>query len=152
MNRGGMRADLTTDRGYVTYSDLFAVHPFGNGLVTVSMTGQQIDALLEQQEWAQDDGVLQVSSGFTYEWDARAPVGQRVDLAKIRLNGTALDPAQSYRVTVNEFLAAGGDGFSVLLRASEPTRGVVDVEALEKYVVENSPVSAPRGGRIVRRN
>ena len=152
MNRGGMRADLRADRGYITYNEVFSVHPFGNGLVTLTLTGEQIDALLEQQEWDQDDGVLQVSNGLTYEWSAKAPDGEKVDIARIRLDGKPIDPARGYRVTVNEFLALGGDGFSVLNKASDRVRGVVDSEALEKYIAENSPVKAPAGGRIIQRN
>jgi 5'-nucleotidase len=151
MNRGGMRTDLSSTHGYLTYSDVFAVHPFGNLLVTLSLTGEQIHALLEQQ-WTDADTILQVSDGFSYEWDAAAPPGQRVDRRRIRLNGTPLDPSHSYRVTVNDFLAQGGDGFTLLKQATNPVPGVMDVAALEKYASTHVPLLAPPTGRIVRRH
>jgi len=151
MNRGGIRTDLRASGGVVTYNDVFSVHPFGNGLITLSLSGTQIRALLEQQ-WLEADTVLQVSNGFSYAWDAAAPPGSRVDIRNIRLNGTSIDPARLYRVTVNEFLAQGGDGFAVLKDAVEGVRGTTDVDALEKYISQHSPLTAPSGNRIVRRN
>lgn len=151
MNRGGIRADLRSDHAIVTYSDVFSIHPFGNGLVTLSLTGEQIDALLEQQ-WQQSDTMLQVSAGFSYEWDAAAPVGRKVDISRIRLDGATIDPAQVYRITVNEFLSQGGDGFLMLKNASERIRGVQDIDALAQYIAAHSPLGEPRMKRIVRRN
>jgi 5'-nucleotidase len=150
MNRGGMRTDLRGTDGALTYSDVFAVHPFGNLLVTLTLTGAQIDTLLEQQ-WSLTDTILQVSKGFYYEWQASAPPGERVDLRRIRLDGQPLDPQRSYRVTVNDFLAQGGDGFTVFEQATDPVRGVMDVVALENYVSTHAPLQAPPSGRIVRR-
>lgn len=152
MNRGGIRADLRADHAVVTYNDVFSIHPFGNGLVTLSLTGEQIDALLEQQQWHPSDTMLQVSAGFHYEWDAAAPKGQRVDIGRIRLDGAPIDPAHVYRVTVNEFLAQGGDGFLTLKHASNRTRGIQDVDALAQYIASHSPIGVPSGERIVRRN
>ncbi|MBB6095380.1 5'-nucleotidase [Povalibacter uvarum] len=149
MNRGGMRADLRADKGYITYSDVFSVHPFNNGLITLTLTGEQIDEVLELQ-WGPADTMLQVSEGFSYEWDGRKPVGERVDFASISLNGQPLEATKSYRVTVNEFLAMGGDNFKVLAKASDRVRGIMDVEALERYVTARSPISAPALGRIRR--
>ena len=140
MNRGGVRTDLRSKNGIVTYSDVFAVHPFGNALVTLTLTGDQIRKMLEQQ-WAEADTMLQVSSGFEYTWDASAAPGSRVDLASMKLNGAPIDPAKEYRVTVNEFLAQGGNGFTLLKDAPNRERGVVDVEALDKYIAAHSPVA-----------
>jgi 5'-nucleotidase len=150
MNRGGMRTDLRGTNGYLTYSDVFAVHPFGNLLVTLTLTGEQIDTLLEQQ-WSVTDTILQVSAGFYYEWTASAPPGKRVDISRIRLDGKPLDPQRGYRVTVNDFLAQGGDGFTLFKQATDPVRSVMDVVALENYVSAHAPVQAPPAGRIVRR-
>jgi 5'-nucleotidase len=150
MNRGGMRTDLRGTDGYLTYSDVFAVHPFGNSLVTLTLTGAQIDALLEQQ-WTVTDTILQISAGFYYEWNASAPPGQRVDITRIRLDGQPLDPQRGYRVTVNDFLAQGGDGFTLFKQAADPLRGVMDVGALESYASAHAPLKAPPAGRIVRR-
>ena len=146
-----MRTDLQGSDGYLTYSDVFAVHPFGNLLVTLSLTGEQIHGLLEQQ-WLEAQTILQVSDGFSYEWDAAAPPGQRIDSARIRLNGIPLDPQRSYRVTVNDFLAQGGDGFTLLKQAANPVRSVMDVAALESYASTHVPLTAPPAGRIVRQH
>ena len=147
MNDGGIRTDLRGSQGLVSYSDAFSIHPFGNGLITLSLTGAQIDKLLEQQ-WTHSGSQLQVSKGFSYEWNAGAPLGQRVDMASIRLHGVPLDPAKTYRVTVNEFLAQGGDGYSVLIEGTDRVRGVTDVQALTNYLAENSPLAPPAIGRV----
>jgi 5'-nucleotidase len=153
MNPGGIRADLTylsspvgEGDGNVTYNEAFTVQPFGNSLVTMSLTGAQIEAVLEQQGVV--NRILQVSNGFTYAYSATAPVGDRVDPASIQLNGVPLDPAASYRVTVNSFLADGGDGFTTLLAGTDRLGGAVDVDALEAYFVANSPVAPGPQNRI----
>ncbi|MBA3382074.1 MAG: bifunctional metallophosphatase/5'-nucleotidase, partial [Actinobacteria bacterium] len=115
MNPGGIRTDLLASQisggeqaGQVTYSEAFTVQPFGNSLVTMTLTGQQIDTLLEQQ-WSGPNAVapriLQVSNGFTYTWDAAKPNTDRVIIADIRLNGQSISATASYRVTVNSFMA-----------------------------------------------
>jgi 5'-nucleotidase len=153
MNPGGIRADLTYPQsgtegdGNVTYGEAFTVQPFGNSLVTMTLTGTQIDTLLETQ-WVVNR-VLQVSNGFTYEWSASAPVGSRVDIASIKINGLAIDPSASYRVTVNSFLADGGDGFAVLVQGTDRLGGDVDLDALEKYLAANSPVAPGPRNRII---
>ena len=123
MNSGGIRdhiryASSGTDAdGELTYGEAFAVHPFGNSLVTMTLTGAQIDALLEQQFNDGETGygdILQVSAGFSYAWDAAAPVGSKVDASSISIKGAAVEPDGRYRVTVNSFLADWGSGFSVL--------------------------------------
>jgi 5'-nucleotidase len=155
-NPGGVRADLVPrEDGSVFYSQLFAVHPFGNDLVTLTVTGARLRELLEQQFTGYRNGqnaprVLQPSAGFRYAWRASAPPGQRV--VSVTLDGRELDPQASYRVTVNSYLADGGDRFSVFNEARDPVRGVVDVDALEAYVKEFSPVSAPALGRIERQD
>jgi 5'-nucleotidase len=59
------------------------------------------------------------------------------------LNGVLIDPAATYRVTVNSFLASGGDGFLVLPSGTDRLGGVVDLEAIEAYFSANSPISPP---------
>ena len=157
MNPGGIRADLTYDPsgseapGEVTYGEIFTVQPFGNSLVTMTLTGAQIDALLEQQFDNPEPGemrILQVSEGFTYTWSASAPVGEKVDPSSIMINGVVVDPAGLYRVTVNSFLADGGDNFTVLVEGTDRLGGDVDLDALEKYFVANSPVPPGPQDRI----
>lgn len=147
MNTGGIRTGLHARNGHVTYGAIHAVHPFGNVLVTMTLTGADIHELLEQQ-WVAGGSKLVPSEGFTYEWSGAAPPGSKIDPSSIRLNGVVIEPARSYRVTVNEFLAGGGDGFTVLTRGTDKVRGIVDVEALERYLVAHSPVSPPRVGRV----
>jgi 5'-nucleotidase len=149
MNRAGIRTDLLARRGSVTFGDIHAIHPFGNALVTITLTGAQLHAVLEQQ-WP-SGSVLQISEGFTYEWSSDAPPGSKVDPRSMRLNGAALEPDKRYRVTVNEFLAGGGDGFQTLTEGADLRRGIQDVEALERYLAAHSPIVAPRIGRIRRR-
>jgi 5'-nucleotidase len=149
MNPGGIRTDL--DAGDVTFGEIFTIQPFGNSLVTMTLTGAQIELLLEQQ-WINQASprILQVSQGFSYTWQASAPVGERVDPGTIMLDGEVIDPAASYRVTVNSFLASGGDGFSVLNEGTNRLGGDVDVDALEKYLAANNPLAPPALGRITR--
>ncbi|MET8312328.1 ExeM/NucH family extracellular endonuclease [Micromonospora sp. NPDC005173] len=146
MNPGGLRADLLyrTD-GMVTYADAFAVQPFANDVVTKSYTGAQIKQVLEEQ-W-QPDGAsrpvlwLGVSKGFSYTYNPDAPKGSRI--TSIKLNGTPLDPAGTYRVTVNSFLATGGDNFATLGDGADPaTTGDNDLTMLVSYFAANSPVTA----------
>ena len=122
MNPGGIRTNI--DAGDITYGEAFAVQPFGNSLVTLTLTGAQIDRVLEQQWDGQGTSpkVLQVSNGLTYTWSASGPLGSRVDPSTIKINGTTVDPAASYRVTVNSFLADGGDGFTELQQRHRPPR------------------------------
>ena len=154
MNPGGIRADFNYAQsgsegdGNVTYGEAFTVQPFGNSLVTMTLTGTQIDTLLETQ-WVVNR-VLQVSNGFTYEWSLSAPVGNKVDIASIMINGAPIDPSGNYRVTVNSFLADGGDGFAVLVQGTNRLGGDVDLDALEKYFVANSPVAPGPQNRIVQ--
>ncbi len=157
MNPGGIRADVVylpsgaEAPGEVTYGEAFSVQPFGNSLVTMSLTGAQIDTLLEQQwEGQTSPRILQVSSGFTYEWSLSAPNGMKVDPATIKINGVTVDPLASYRVTVNSFLADGGDNFFVLISGTSRLGGEVDLDALATYFGNNSPVAPGPQNRITQ--
>ncbi|KIZ41089.1 MULTISPECIES: bifunctional metallophosphatase/5'-nucleotidase [Rhodopseudomonas] len=153
-NPGGVRADITKRAdGTVSYGDVFAAQPFRNQLVTLTLTGAQIKAALEQQ-WSdpQRPRMLQVSGHFSYAWDNAGQPGARVPADKITLNGAPLDPTGHYRVTVNAFLAAGGDGFTTFKDGSEPRIGVYDVDALFNFLKAGSPVSPPPSTRILRLN
>ncbi len=161
MNPGGIREDLLFASsgpeadGEVTFGEAFSVQPFGNSLVTMTLTGAQIDALLEQQFDNPGPGsnrILQVSTGFSYTWDAAAPVGDRVDIATITIDGVTVDAATGYRVTVNSFLADGGDNFSVLTEGTDRLGGEVDLDALVTYFGANSPVAPGPQDRISRVN
>ncbi|MFI7552599.1 ExeM/NucH family extracellular endonuclease [Micromonospora sediminimaris] len=146
MNPGGLRADLLYgEDGTVTYAEAFAVQPFANDVVTKTYTGAEIKQVLEQQ-W-QPAGAsrpvlwLGVSEGFSYTYDPEAAPGSRI--TSMELNGTPIDPAGSYRVTVNSFLAAGGDNFTTLGGGTNlVTTGDNDLTMLVSYFAANSPVTA----------
>ena len=155
MNPGGVRADLLFPKagsepvdGIVTYGEAFTVQPFGNSLVVMTLTGAQIEALLEQQFKQNGNTILQVSKGFTYGWSASAPIGAKVDPASIKLDGVTIDPAGKYRVTVNSFLATGGDGFTVFNSGTERIGGANDLDALAAYFAAKSPVPPPALDRV----
>ncbi len=163
MNPGGIRADFTYAQsagegdGNVTYGEAFSVQPFANNLVTLSLTGVQIEQVLEQQWQLQADGterarILQVSNGFAYTYDALRPRGDRIDPASITLNGTPLDPNATYRVTVNSFLATGGDGFTVFNAGTDRLTGAIDLDALVAYFAAKSPIAPGPQNRITRIN
>jgi 5'-nucleotidase len=151
-NPGGLRADIAAkDDGAVTYGDLFASQPFRNQLVTLTLSGNQIKAMLEQQ-WLDPrrPRILQVSRGFSYAWDDTKPFGERVTAASMSLNGERVDPAKTYRVTVNNYLSAGGDGFAALTEGTAQQFGAYDADALYAYFKANSPISPAPAGRIKR--
>ncbi|WP_426510300.1 bifunctional metallophosphatase/5'-nucleotidase [Dactylosporangium sp. McL0621] len=144
MNPGGIRASLTYANspggeapGQVTYGEAFTVQPFNNLVVTQSFTGAQIKDVLEQQfvgfQGQTVQRMLQVSAGFTYTYSAAAPAGSKV--SDIKLNGVALDPAATYKVTTNDFLANGGDGFLNLAKGTgRVTAPGFDIDALTSYL------------------
>jgi 5'-nucleotidase len=151
-NPGGIRTDIARkDEAAVTYADLFASQPFRNQLVTLTLSGKQIKDMLEQQ-WLDPKRprILQVSKGFSYAWDNSKPNGERILPERMSLNGAPVDPAASYRVTVNNFLSVGGDGFTVLKGGTAPQVSVYDVDALHSYFQANSPVGPGATNRIVR--
>ncbi len=159
MNPGGVRAPLTflssagEGDGVVTYGELFAVQPFANNLVTVTLTGAQIAQVLEQQ-WLTGTTarsmLLLPSAGFSYQFDETRPAGSKVVPGSITLGGAPLDPATEVRVTLNAFLADGGDSFSALRGSKDRVGGTVDLDALERYLVAHTPVALPSGGRVVK--
>jgi 5'-nucleotidase len=153
-NPGGVRTDIARrEDGAVTYADLFSSQPFRNQLITLTLTGRQIKDTLEQQ-WVDPKRprILQVSKGFAFAWDASKGDGQRIIAERMMLNGVPIDPAAAYRVTVNNFLSLGGDGFTVLKEGQAPLTGPYDVDALRAYFQTNSPVGPTAGNRIQRIN
>ncbi|QSQ17685.1 bifunctional metallophosphatase/5'-nucleotidase [Myxococcus landrumensis] len=153
MNPGGVRADIA--QGEVTYGEAFTTQPFGNSLVTMTLTGAQIDQLLELQ-WRSSGATLMLlpSAGFTYSFSAAAPVGSRVDPASIKFNGVPVSLTAEYRVTANSYLAAGSDGFPVFTEGKNRLGGALDSDALEEYLKAHSsqasPLPAPALNRITR--
>lgn len=136
LNPGGIRADLTA--GEVTFGELFAIQPFSNYLVTMEMTGAQLDTMLEQQWLGQPSSGIKMLqlSGMSYSWSASAPVGAKVNPADIYVGGVPVDPAATYTVTANNFLAEGGDNFGVFKAATTKAYWGIDLDALVEYVAQ----------------
>jgi 5'-nucleotidase len=152
MNPGGIRADLTA--GEVTWGELFAIQPFGNTVVTLTLTGQQLYDLLNQQ-WGgmQPAGgrLLQIS-GFGYTWDSTVPEGGARVVEVHATDGTPIVLDQGYVVAANNFIAAGGDNFTVLTAGTNQVGGPVDMDALVAYLgTLAQPFDVAVEGRIAMR-
>lgn len=130
MNPGGIRADI--DAGDITWGQAYTVQPFNNALVKMTMTGQQISDVLNQQ-WKDSSATMLQISGFTYTWDANHPVGQKVTSILLP-DKTPIDPNKTYTVTANAFLAGGGDGFTVFNQGQNRETGPIDLDAFVDYL------------------
>ncbi|MGR4871531.1 bifunctional metallophosphatase/5'-nucleotidase [Variovorax sp. LARHSF232] len=162
MNAGGVRSPgfnfLGATYPYnVTYGNAFTVQPFGNSLVTMTLTAQQIKDLLEQQfvgcNGQTQQRIMQVSNGLKYSWKASAAACSKIDSVVLTptdvtqtppvatgapetlvASGVVQNPGKTYRVTVNNFMATGGDGFTVLLGGTNVLGGAQDIDALTAYL------------------
>ncbi|SED28123.1 5'-nucleotidase [Streptomyces sp. 2231.1] len=161
MNPGGVRAGLTyaakgaEGDGVVTYAEGFTVQPFANTVNLQDFTGAQLVQVLKEQVSGPNAAapkILQPSAGLTYTLDMTKSGADRVVTDSIRLNGAPVDPAATYRVATNSFLAGGGDGFPTLGHGTNDVVGSDDLSALEKYLTVNSsagsPIAPPATGRI----
>jgi 5'-nucleotidase len=166
MNPGGVRSDFTYAQsgsegdGNVTYGEAFTVQPFGNSLVTMTLTGAQLHEMLKSQWCGQDfPRVLLPSAGLDYTFDqsvAGALIGQPCGgapnpVSNLTIGGTPVEPGTSYRITVNSFLADGGDRFPVLREGTARLGGAVDTDALEAYIepsLTGAPIAPPALDRI----
>ncbi|MFE7154642.1 bifunctional metallophosphatase/5'-nucleotidase [Streptomyces sp. NPDC057636] len=161
MNPGGVRSDLvykasgSEGDGVVTYGEGFTVQPFSNTVNLADLTGAQVVTALQQQVSGSNEGspkILQPSAGLTYTLDMTKTGAARVVVDSIRLNGTAIDPAATYRVAMNSFLAGGGDGFAALGQGKNPLVGSDDLKAFNDYLTANSsatsPIAPPKADRI----
>ncbi|MET9885171.1 5'-nucleotidase [Streptomyces sp. NPDC006430] len=160
-NPGGIRADLAYKAagdegdGVVTYGESYTVQPFNNLMNVVDLTGAQLITALQQQVSGPVNGanpkILQVSKGFTYTLDMTKTGADRVVVDSVRLNGAAIDPAKTYRVAMNEFLAGGGDGFTVLKEHKNKLNGASDLECFNAYLAKSTaatPIAPPVADRI----
>jgi len=145
MNAGGVRSPGFVASSYphdVTYGEMFTVQPFGNSLVTMTLTAQQIKDVLEEQ-FAGCLGqtvqrIMQVSNGFSYSWSSSAaPCHKIVDVtlngAQLVSSGVVLSPASTYRIECNNFMSTGGDGFAVFQQGANQVGGAQDIDALVAY-------------------
>ncbi|MEQ1898632.1 MAG: bifunctional metallophosphatase/5'-nucleotidase [Vicinamibacterales bacterium] len=158
-NPGGVRADLMhpmdTAAGVaapVTYADAASVLPFGNITVVMTLTGDALVRLLEEQfdrvpgRWT----MLQVSKGFSYAFNPSKPAGEWIDRASVTINGRPVLATDRVRVASLDFVWNGGDRFTVVKEATDP---VTTGEALEQFVAylgRHSPVSPGPRGRVRR--
>ncbi|WP_051348382.1 bifunctional metallophosphatase/5'-nucleotidase [Peribacillus kribbensis] len=141
-NPGGIRANINS--GEITWGELFTVQPFNNQLITMNLTGDQIRQALNQQ-WA--TGRMLQMSGMKYTWDSTLGTDKIVSLTLE--DGTPIEPNQTYSVTMNSFLASGGDGFTVFASGQNPVTGQVDLDALVDYVQkQTAPINVTTGNRI----
>ncbi|PLS07323.1 bifunctional metallophosphatase/5'-nucleotidase [Neobacillus cucumis] len=147
MNPGGIRADL--DPGDITWGQAYTVQPFNNALIKMTMTGQQVRDVLNQQWGATSTNMLQIS-GLTYTWDANHPTGQKVTSILLP-DGTPIDPNKTYTVVANAFLAGGGDGFTVFNQGQNRETGPIDLDAFVDYLKTlPTPFTYSMGNRIHR--
>ncbi|HEY6814478.1 MAG TPA: bifunctional metallophosphatase/5'-nucleotidase [Croceibacterium sp.] len=150
INSGGVRTRFTPAAdGSVTYGQIFALQPFGNSLVVLELSGADLKRLLEQQFGDASPATIRQSlmipsAGFTFSYDRSRPASERI--TAMALDGKPIDPAAAYRITVNNFLASGGDGFSVLSAARPVADGGQDLDALEAYIARG--VRVPATGRV----
>jgi len=169
MNEGGIRMDLPfthnsagVKSGSVTHGELFMIQPFGNTLVTITLTGAQIKTMLEEQFTGclldspgvdvaapSIDRILQVSESFSYTWNPGGAVCNKVDPRSMKINGTQVDPSTRYRVTVNNYLLGGGDQLYVLKQGTGLVAGPLDLDALETYFAKHRPAAPDEPHRIV---
>jgi 5'-nucleotidase len=152
MNPGGIRAPIAA--GEVLWGELYAVQPFSNDVVKMNLSGENIYTLLNQQWQPQSDGTIRTRflqiSGLSYTWSDANPVGQKV--VEVRgADGAPISRSASYTITVNSFLATGGDGFTILLQGTDRTVGPDDLQALVNYVEKlPQPFSATIQNRIIK--
>lgn len=150
MNPFGIRKPIAPEAdSSVNFGAIYAAQPFNNTLITQSLTGAELKAVLEQGFDA--DGPQQVltpSAGFSYSIDLSKPIGERV--VAMSLNGVPIDPAATYRVTTNSFLAGGGDSFSLLSRQRDAVVGGSDIDALEAWLKAVPPRAVPSEDRVKR--
>ncbi|MEV7086945.1 bifunctional metallophosphatase/5'-nucleotidase [Streptomyces sp. NPDC093085] len=156
-NPGSMRADLIFhDGGEVTYADAYRVQPFANALWVLPITGEQVVRALQQQLGGGNEVktvFLQLSKELSYSVDMSKSGADRVLVDTIRLNGRPLDPAATYKVVVNDFLANGGNNFGVFAEIADREGGdITDLDALVTYLTDTTsaehPAPVPAPGRI----
>jgi 2',3'-cyclic-nucleotide 2'-phosphodiesterase / 3'-nucleotidase / 5'-nucleotidase len=146
MNSGGIRDNL--NQGPITWGELFAIQPFGNDVVTITVTGEQIRTLLNQQ-FAADRNRIMAVSGLKYTWSVEKPLGEKV-LDIFLPNGKKIDPKAEYTIAVNNFMADGGDGYTILKQGKDRKVWLTDLDTLVNYVkAQNKPITAAIEGRIL---
>jgi 5'-nucleotidase len=153
-NPGGIRTDLNyagsaagEGDGVVTYGEAFAVQPFSNIMQTMTLTGAQLKTVLEQQpDGSLQVRMLQISASLHYTWSQSAPVGSKI--SGITVAGVPVTDTATYRVSVNNFIAAGGDGFAEFTKGTDIAGGPVDLDAFTAYLTAHPNLAPPAADRI----
>jgi 2',3'-cyclic-nucleotide 2'-phosphodiesterase (5'-nucleotidase family) len=139
-NSGGLRADI--DAGPITFGEVFEALPFDNTLVVVELDGNEVRQVLEEGITG-EHGVVQVSGlQFTFDYDASAGnriVGDVIDPS----TGLPLDPATTYYVAVNDFMAVGGDEYFTLAANPQTNTYVLVRDIVVDWTKANSPFTPP---------
>jgi 5'-nucleotidase len=142
---GSVRTDIR--KGNVTWGDLYAVQPFSGTILATNLTGDQVRSVLEQQWQSPLPPHNLAVSGLTYTFDTKKPAGSKI--VDIRVNGVPLDAGKTYRVAIADYLAAGGDGYTVFTKGTGTVAGPSDVDALVSYFgALPQPVNGTAGTRI----
>ncbi|WML46006.1 bifunctional 2',3'-cyclic-nucleotide 2'-phosphodiesterase/3'-nucleotidase [Neobacillus sp. PS3-40] len=148
MNAGGIRDEIK-NAGQIKWGDLFAIQPFGNDIVSMNITGEQVRTLLNQQWSPTTYAKIMQISGLKYTWTNNLPIGQKV-LDIYLPNGSKIDPKGVYSVTVNNFMADGGDGFTILKQGTNRVTWSSDLDAFVNYVKSfTQPITSSIEGRIL---
>ncbi len=150
-NGSGVRTDIEPVGGNVTFGQIFAAQPFGNSLAVKSFTGRQIRALLEQQfdsgsNTVTSPNMLLPSANVRFAYDLSRPAGRRI--VELTVDGAPIADDKVYRVTMNSFLATGGDNFTMFRDGKDPAGGPLDIDALEAWIAKSSPLTPPVPERI----
>ncbi len=160
MNAGGVRAGLIFDQisggeqpGEVTYGEAFNVQPFGNTLVVKTCTGQQIYDVLNHQfnnPAAGSNRIMLPSANVHYEWTAPTGGTPHIVDGSVSFDGVAISKTDPYRVTMNNFMADGGDGYTIFRSCTDALGGEVDLDAFSRYLGAHSPLDPPALDRITK--
>jgi 5'-nucleotidase len=172
MNGGGVRAAFTFPSstagegdGNVTYGEVFTTQPFGNSLVTMSLTAQDLKNVLEEQfvscrgQSATATRFMIPSAGFKYEWDGSKACDARISKVTLTAGGVTetivnaagvvVNPTKTFRITVNNFMATGGDGYSTFLKGTSLLGGAQDIDALSAFLGKYKAPAAPYNPTLV---
>ncbi len=147
MNSGGVRADI--DAGEITWKEAFTVQPFGNDLVKMNVTGEVIKTLLEQQ-WGSKVRIMPIS-GLKVTYDDSRAAGDRI-VSITKNDGTPVEIEKTYSITVNNYMAGGGDGYAILATIADKQIDVVDLDALVNYIKAHGEVNPKIEGRVIKVN
>jgi 5'-nucleotidase len=158
MNSGGGRASLLRNQisggeavGEVTYAEAFTVQPFGNTLVVKTCTGQQLYDVLNQQfnnPAAGSNRIMLPSANVDYHWTTVGGLHIVDGTLSFDNGATFVDKAASYRVVMNNFMADGGDGYTVFRSCTDALGGDVDLDAFTAYLAGHPNLGAPPLDRI----